>query len=65
MDFIFDFMINVAAHSIGVRVLRFLTGGHFKGDSGYAWACAILVGGLVMVAPFAAFITWMIYTRGA
>ncbi|QIB51793.1 hypothetical protein [Pseudomonas sp. OIL-1] len=64
MDYIFDFIFNVAAHRIGVRVLKLLTGGQFKGESGYAWGCAVLAGSLVMIAPFAAFITWMIYTSG-
>ena len=64
MDHIFDYVFNVASHRIGVRVLSFLTGGQFKGDSGYAWGCAVLLGSLVMIVPFAAFIAWLIYTNG-
>ncbi len=64
MDHVFDLIINVAAYRIGVSLLRFLTGGRFKGKSGYAWGCAVLLGGLAMLAPFAAFIIWMIYAHG-
>lgn len=64
MDHIFDFIFNVAAHRIGVRVLSFLTGDQFKGDSGYAWGFAVVIGIFVMIVPFAAFIAWLIYTNG-
>lgn len=40
MDYVFDLVINVAAHGIGIRLLRFLTGGRFEGESGYTWGCA-------------------------
>ena len=45
MDYVFDFLINVVAHRLGVRVPSFLTARQFEGGSGYAWGCAILVGG--------------------
>ncbi len=64
MDHIFDFILDVAAHGIGVRVLSFLTRGQFKGDSGYASGCAVLLGTVVVIVPFAAFIAWLIYTNG-
>ncbi|PTR19813.1 hypothetical protein C8K63_11853 [Pseudomonas sp. GV085] len=34
MDFIFDTLINLLAHRIGVYVLGLLSGGRFKGESG-------------------------------
>lgn len=62
MDFIFDALINLLAHRIGVCVLGLLSGGRFKGESGFAWGWAVAVGGLVLFAPFAAVIAWLIYT---
>ncbi len=62
MDFISDVVINLLAHRIGSRVLAFLSGGRFKGERGYAWGFAMAVGGLVLVAPLVAFITWIIRT---
>jgi hypothetical protein len=64
MEFISDIVINLLAHRIGVYVLGLLTGGRFKGESGFAWGWAVAVGGLVLFAPFAAFIVWLIYTGG-
>jgi hypothetical protein len=61
MDFIADWI----AHSIGVCVLRLLSGGRFKGESGYAWGWAVVVGGFVMFSPFAAFFVWLAYTDGS
>ncbi|MCO8311747.1 hypothetical protein [Pseudomonas mandelii] len=60
MDFIFD----LVAHRIGVYVLRLLSGGRFKGESGFAWGWAVVVGGLILLSPLAALITWLIYTSG-
>ena len=62
MDFTSDVVINLLAHRIGSRVLTFLSGGRFKGERGYAWGFAIALGGLVLVAPLVAFITWSICT---
>jgi len=64
MEFIFDVVINLLAHRIGVYVLGLLSGGRFKGDSGFAWGWAVTVGGLVLFAPFMAFIAWLIHTSG-
>jgi len=61
MDFFFDILINLLAHRVGVYVLRLLSGGRFKGESGFAWGWALAVGGLVLLAPFAAFIAWLIH----
>lgn len=63
MDVIFDFLVNVVCHRIGVGVLKLFSGGRFEGESGYAWGLALLVGGLVLLAPFAAFISWLIYAK--
>lgn len=52
MDLIFD----VLAHRIGVFALDLLSGGRFKGESGFAWGCAVAVGGLILLSLFAAFI---------
>lgn len=59
-----DFILDVVAHRIGVYVLGLLSGGRFKGESGFAWGCAVAVGGLMLLSPFAAFIAWLIYTSG-
>jgi hypothetical protein len=64
MEFIFDIVINLLAHRIGVYVLGLLSGGRFKGESGFAWGWAVAVGVLVLFAPFAAFIAWLIHTSG-
>ncbi|MGZ9738367.1 hypothetical protein ACXX83_08010 [Pseudomonas sp. GNP012] len=64
MEFISDIVINLLAHRIGVCVLGLITGGRFKGESGFAWGCAVAVGCVVLFAPFAAFIAWLIYTDG-
>lgn len=63
MDFISDAIINLLAHRIGVCVLGFLSGGRFKGVSGFAWGWAVVVGGLVLFAPFVALIGWLIHLR--
>jgi hypothetical protein len=65
MDFIFDILINLLAHRIGVYVLGWLSGGRFKGESGFAWGWAVAVGGLVLFAPFVAFIALLIHTSGS
>jgi hypothetical protein len=62
MDFILDTLFNLLAHRIGVYVLRLLSGGRFKGESGFAWGWALAVGGLVLLAPIAALIAWALYT---
>ena len=60
MDFIFDLI----AHRIGVFVLGLLSGGRFKGESGFAWGWAVVVGGLILLSPFVAFIAVLIYSSG-
>lgn len=57
MDFILDFV----AHRIGVYVLGLLSGGRFKGESGFAWGRAVGVGGLILLSPFVA---WLFYVNG-
>ncbi|WP_447792550.1 hypothetical protein [Pseudomonas farris] len=64
MDFIFDILINLLAHRIGVYVLGLLSGGRFKGESGFAWGWAVAVGGLVLFAPFVVSIALLIHTSG-
>ncbi|QRY77323.1 hypothetical protein JVX91_17080 [Pseudomonas sp. PDNC002] len=61
MDFIEGVVINYLAHRIGVRLLSFLSGGRFKGESGFAWGWAVVVGGLILFSPFVAFIAWLIH----
>lgn len=65
MEFIFDIVINLLAHRIGVYVLGLLSGGRFKGESGFAWGWAVAIGGLILLSPFAAFIAWLIYTSSS
>ncbi|MBY8960128.1 MULTISPECIES: hypothetical protein [unclassified Pseudomonas] len=60
-----DFIIDLIAHRIGVFVLGLLSGGRFKGDSGFAWGWAVVVGGLILLSPFAVFIAWFIQTSGS
>ncbi|MDR6914457.1 hypothetical protein J2X66_001321 [Pseudomonas sp. 3296] len=57
-----DFILDLVAHRIGVYVLGLLSGGRFKGESGFAWGWAIAFGGLVLFTPFMAFIALLIYT---
>ncbi|MNU39788.1 hypothetical protein D3C71_284910 [compost metagenome] len=64
MESIADIVINLLAHRIGVYVLRLLSGGRFKGESGFGWGWAVAVGGLILLTPFAAFIAWIIHTSG-
>lgn len=64
MDFIVDFLFNVLAYKVGVFVLRLLSGGRFKGESGFAWGWALVVGGLVLYTPFVVFIALLIYYSG-
>ncbi|TDK51843.1 hypothetical protein [Pseudomonas moraviensis] len=59
-----DFFIDLIAHRVGVFVLSMLSGGRFKGENGFAWGWAVVVGGLTLLSPFAAFIAWLIYTSG-
>ncbi|MDD1139664.1 hypothetical protein M5G22_19060 [Pseudomonas sp. TNT2022 ID233] len=63
MDYILDILLNRLAHRIGVYVLGLLSGGRFKGESGFAWGWAVAVGGLVLFAPFLAFIALLIQSR--
>ncbi|WP_256580641.1 MULTISPECIES: hypothetical protein [unclassified Pseudomonas] len=64
MDFIVDFLFNVLAYKVGVFVLRLLSGGRFKGESGFAWGWALVVGGLVLYTPFVVFIALLIHYSG-
>ncbi|MBV7548299.1 hypothetical protein KW849_18615 [Pseudomonas sp. PDM26] len=64
MDFIFDILINLLAYRIGVYVLRLLSGGRFKGESGFAWGLALAIGCLVLFAPFVALIALLIHISG-
>jgi len=59
-----DFIIDLIAHRIGFFALGLLSGGRFKGESGFAWGCAVVVGGLILLSPFAASITLLIYIKG-
>lgn len=61
MDVIFGMLIDHLAHRIGVRLLRLMSGGRFKGETGYAWGWAVVVGSLVMMAPFVCLISLLIY----
>lgn len=63
MELLVDIVINLLAHRIGVYVLGLLSGGRFKGESGFAWGWAVAVGGLVLFAPFVA-IAWLLHTGG-
>ena len=63
MDSVFDLLIHVLAYRVGVRVLRFLSGGRFKGASGYAWGCALLAGSAVLLAPSVVVIGWLVFKR--
>lgn len=63
MDYILDILLNRLAHRIGVCVLGLRSGGRFKGESGFAWGWAVAVGGLVLLAPFVAFIALLILSR--
>jgi hypothetical protein len=60
LDDISDVIFNFLAHSLGVRILKALSGGRFQGESGFAWGWALVVGSLVLLAPFVAFIAWVI-----
>lgn len=63
MDVILGMLIDGLAHRIGVCLLRLMSGGRFKGNTGYAWGWAVVVGSSVMLAPFVGFISWLIYTN--
>lgn len=63
MDAIFDWVVNVVCHRIGAGLLKLFSGGRFEAESGYAWGLSLLVGVLVLLAPFAAFIAWLIYVN--
>ncbi|MDQ0126577.1 hypothetical protein J2W17_005563 [Pseudomonas lini] len=58
-----DFILDAVAYRIGVYVPGLLSGGCFKGESGFAWGWAVAVGGLIPLSLFAAFVAWLIYTR--
>lgn len=58
-----DFILDILAHRIGVYVLSLLSGGRFKGVSGFAWGCAVAVGGLIILASLAALITAFMYSN--
>jgi hypothetical protein len=62
--YIFDCLINTLAHRIGAFILRLLSGGRFKGESGFAWGWAVVVGGFVMLALLAILIALLIFTNG-
>ncbi|MCQ9470185.1 hypothetical protein NRB15_07515 [Pseudomonas alliivorans] len=62
---IFDAFFNLLAHSIGVRILKALSGGRFRGERGFAWGWALVVGSVALIAPLVAFITWLIVSRSA
>ncbi|WP_248739450.1 hypothetical protein [Pseudomonas sp. MWU12-2029] len=64
MDFIMDFLFNLLAYKVGVFVLRLLSGGRFKGESGFAWGWALVVGGLVLYTPIVTTIALLIYYGG-
>jgi hypothetical protein len=59
-----DFILDLIAHRMGVFVLRLLSGGRFKGESGFAWGWALAVGGVILIAPFVAFIALLIHYSG-
>lgn len=61
IDVILGMLIDCLAHRIGVCLLRPMSGGRFKGDTGYAWGWAVVVGSSVMLAPFVGFFGWLIY----
>ncbi|MDD1002135.1 hypothetical protein [Pseudomonas sp. TNT2022 ID642] len=57
-----DFVTDLIAHRIGAFVLGLLSGGHFKGESGFAWGWAVVVNGLILLSPFVASIAVLIYS---
>ncbi|MFJ2426459.1 hypothetical protein [Pseudomonas sp. NPDC087804] len=59
-----DFILDLIAYRIGVFVLRLLSGGRFMGESGFAWGWAVAVGGVILIAPFVAFIALLIHYSG-
>ncbi|MEE4370858.1 hypothetical protein V2J67_00570 [Pseudomonas alliivorans] len=65
LDGIFDAFFNLLAHSIGVRILKALSGGRFRGERGFAWGWALVVGSVALIAPLVAFITWLVVSRSA
>ncbi|MDR7054269.1 hypothetical protein J2W70_001619 [Pseudomonas koreensis] len=50
-----DLIIDLIGHRIGVFVLDLMNDGRFKVESGLAWGWAVVVGGLILLSPFAAF----------
>lgn len=60
-----DLIIDLTAHRIGVFVLGLLSGGRLKGETGFAWGWAAVVGGLILLSPFTAFMTVLIYASGS
>ncbi len=64
MDFIMDLLFNLLVYKVGVFVLRLLSGGRFKGESGFAWGWALVVGGLVLYTPIVITIALLIYYGG-
>jgi hypothetical protein len=65
LDEMLDAFFNVLAHRIGVRILKALSGGRFKGERGFAWGWALVVGGVALLAPFVAVIAWLIISRSS
>lgn len=57
-----DFILDVIAHRLGAYVLGLLSGGRLKGESGFAWGWAVVVGGLILFSPFVALIAWLVST---
>ncbi|KFE44865.1 hypothetical protein IV02_28585 [Pseudomonas syringae] len=65
LDELFGAFFNVLAHRIGVRILKALSGGTFQGERGFAWGWSLVVGSVVLMAPFVGFITWLIVSRSS
>jgi len=63
LDLIFGSLLDDLAHRLGAAILRRLSGGRIKAESGYAWGWAGVIGGAIFIAPFVGFIAWLIYTR--
>ena len=64
MDMLFEWLVDTVCHWIGFRVLKMVTFGRFVGKSTYWDGLVPLVGLLVLLSPFIAFITWLIINSG-